>query len=281
MAQFIDEVEIEVRSGDGGNGMVAWRREKYEPMGGPAGGTGGKGGDIYLQAVSDKSTLLDFRYKTKYLAENGQKGGSKNRHGRDGKDLIIEVPVGTVVKDLDSDKVIADLAFVRTRIMVAQGGRGGKGNALLATPTRRAPHFCEPGYPGVSRRLKLELKLLADIGIVGLPNAGKSTLLSVLTHAKPKIADYPFTTLQPQLGVVKFKDETDFVLADIPGLIEGASHGVGLGHRFLKHIERTRAIVHLVDISSSTIEKDIATIDHELSEYSKEFGLGALSRLPQ
>lgn len=276
MSQFIDEVKIVVRSGDGGNGMVAWRREKYEPMGGPAGGSGGKGGDIYLQAVSDKSTLLDFRYKTEYLAENGQRGGPKNKHGRDGKDLIIEVPVGTIIKDLDSDKTIADLNAGNMRIVVAQGGRGGKGNAMLATPTRRAPHFCEPGSPGITRHLHLELKLLADIGIVGLPNAGKSTLLSVLTHAKPKIADYPFTTLTPQLGVVKLSDGGDFVLADIPGLIEGASKGVGLGHRFLKHIERTGSLVHLIDISSETIEKDIETIDKELANFDEKLG-----QLPQ
>lgn len=276
MTQFIDEVEIVIRSGDGGNGMVAWRREKYEPMGGPAGGNGGKGGDIYLKAVGDKSTLLDFRYKTEYLAESGKKGGSKNKNGKAGGDLIIEVPVGTVAYDQDSGNKIADLIVPGLSIMVAQGGRGGRGNTVLATPTRRAPHYCEPGLPGVTRSLKMELKLLADVGIVGLPNAGKSTLLSVLTAAKPKIADYPFTTLTPQLGVVKLADGSGFVMADIPGLIEGAAQGAGLGHKFLKHIERTLLLVHMVAIDSNDLEKDISTIDSELA------GFGAtLKNLPQ
>ncbi|MBX3074780.1 GTPase ObgE [Candidatus Obscuribacterales bacterium] len=276
MTQFIDETEIVVRSGDGGNGMVAWRREKYEPLGGPAGGNGGKGGDIYLKAVGDKSTLLDFRYKTEYEAEPGAKGGPKNRHGRGGNDLIIEVPVGTIAYDVETGNAIADLTHDGLTIMVAQGGKGGRGNTSLATQQRRAPHFCEPGLRGVERRLKLELKLLADVGIVGLPNAGKSTLLSVLTAAKPKIADYPFTTLSPQLGVVKMADGQGFVMADIPGLIEGASQGLGLGHKFLKHIERTRFLIHLVDISSENLQHDIETIDKELAGYGTK-----LKTLPQ
>lgn len=276
MTQFIDETEIVVRSGDGGNGMVAWRREKYEPLGGPAGGNGGKGGDIYLKAVGDKSTLLDFRYKTEYEAPSGQKGGPKNQHGRGGKDLIIEVPVGTMAYDADTGNLIADLTHDGVSIMVAQGGKGGRGNTSLATQQRRAPHFCEPGLRGVERRLRLELKLLADVGIVGLPNAGKSTLLSVLTAAKPKIADYPFTTLTPQLGVVKLADGTGFVMADIPGLIEGASQGAGLGHKFLKHIERTRFLIHLVDITGENVKSDIETIDAELAGYGSK-----LKSLPQ
>lgn len=267
MTQFIDEVEIVVRSGDGGNGMVAWRREKYEPMGGPAGGNGGKGGDIYLQAVTDKSTLLDFRYKTEYEAPHGGKGQSKGMHGRGGKDLFIEVPVGTIAIDMDTDRVVCDLSRSGTKILVAQGGRGGRGNAMMSSSTRRAPHYCEPGGPGVERHLKLSLKLLADVGIVGLPNAGKSTLLSVVTAAKPKIADYPFTTLSPQLGVVPLSDGGSFVLADIPGLIEGAASGLGLGHKFLKHIERTRVLVHLVDINSEDIESDINIIEQELASF--------------
>jgi GTP-binding protein len=276
MTQFIDETEIVVRSGDGGNGMVAWRREKYEPLGGPAGGNGGKGGDVYLKAVGDKSTLLDFRYKTEYEAAPGAKGGPKNQNGRGGADLIIEVPVGTIAYDLDTDAVIADLTHDGLSIMVAQGGKGGRGNTSLATQQRRAPHFCEPGLAGVNRRLKLELKLLADVGIVGLPNAGKSTLLSVLTAAKPKIADYPFTTLSPQLGVVKLTDGGSFVMADIPGLIEGASQGAGLGHKFLKHLERTRLLIHLVDISGENLRSAIETIDAELAGYGSK-----LKSLPQ
>lgn len=267
MTQFIDETEIVVRSGDGGNGIVAWRREKYEPLGGPAGGNGGKGGDIYLKAVANKSTLLDFRYRTEYEAPHGARGGSKNCNGKGGKDLVIEVPVGTVAYDVDTGKMIADLTRADLSVMVAQGGKGGRGNTAIATQQKRAPHYCEPGLQGVQRTLKLELKLLADVGIVGLPNAGKSTLLSVLTAAKPKIADYPFTTLTPQLGVVKLSDGQGFVMADIPGLIEGAAQGLGLGHKFLKHLERTRMLIHLVDITGDDIEHDINTIDNELASY--------------
>ncbi|MBK9142529.1 MAG: GTPase ObgE [Candidatus Melainabacteria bacterium] len=269
MSRFIDEATIEVRSGDGGNGMVAWRREKYEPMGGPAGGSGGRGGDVILKATNDRNTLLDFHYNRKFQAEHGQKGGSKNKHGKNGQDLIIPVPTGTTVTDLETGATVADLVRPDQTIMVAQGGKGGRGNSLLATPTRRAPHHCEPGQPGVTRQLKLVIKVLADVGLVGLPNAGKSTLLSVLTAARPKIADYPFTTIEPNLGVVALDYGKDLVLADIPGLIEGASEGVGLGHRFLKHLERTRVLVHLVDISSETILQDIATIEKEIALYGE------------
>ncbi|MCA9804757.1 MAG: GTPase ObgE [Cyanobacteria bacterium HKST-UBA02] len=269
MSRFIDEAVIEVRSGDGSNGMVAWRREKYEPMGGPAGGSGGRGGDVILKATNDRNTLLDFHYNRKFQAEHGQKGGSKNKHGKNGQDLIIPVPTGTTVTDLETGATVADLVRPDQTIMVAQGGKGGRGNSLLATPTKRSPHHCEPGQPGVVRQLKLVIKVLADVGLVGLPNAGKSTLLSVLTAARPKIADYPFTTIEPNLGVIALDYGRDIVLADIPGLIEGASEGVGLGHRFLKHLERTRVLVHLVDISSETILEDIATIENEIALYGE------------
>lgn len=249
--------------------MIAWRREKYEPLGGPAGGTGGRGGHVILEASNDMSTLLDFHYRTEFKAKPGDKGGPKNRHGKDGEDLIIKVPVGTVVKDLEDDRIIADLSTPGTRVLVAEGGRGGRGNTELATPTHRAPYHCEPGESGIERNLQLTLKLIADIGLIGLPNAGKSTLLSVLTAAHPKIADYPFSTLTPNLGVMKGADEGGFVLADIPGLIEGASQGIGLGHQFLRHIERTRVLVHLADINSETLEQDLKTICLELNLYDE------------
>ena len=264
---FVDQVRIKVRSGDGGNGMVAWRREKYEPLGGPAGGTGGTGGSVVLEASSDLSTLLDFHYKTEFLAPNGEKGGPKNMHGKDGKDLIIKVPPGTVIKDLRGERFIADLNAAGSKAMVAEGGRGGRGNTAMSSQSRRAPHFCEPGELGIERDLELTLKLLADVGIIGLPNAGKSTLLSVLTAAKPKIADYPFSTLAPNLGVMRKSDGDGVVLADIPGLISGASTGQGLGHEFLRHIERTRILLHMADISSPQLEEDIVTINKELALY--------------
>lgn len=273
---FVDQVQIIVRSGDGGNGIVAWRREKYEPLGGPAGGTGGRGGHVILEASTDLSTLLDFHYKKSFNAPNGERGGPKNRHGKDGKDLIIKVPPGTVVTDLSSSKVIADLHEAGARAMVAQGGRGGRGNADMASAGRRAPHFCEPGEEGIERELLLTLKLLADIGIIGLPNAGKSTLLSVLTAAKPKIADYPFSTLAPNLGVMRKPDGDGIVLADIPGLISGASTGLGLGHEFLRHIERTRLLLHMVDVTSETLDEDIKTINEELRLYDEK-----LATMPQ
>ena len=278
MSKFIDEVDIEVVSGDGGNGIVAWRREKYEPLGGPAGGNGGKGGDVVLDATSDLNTLLDFRFKKKFRAENGQRGGSSRKNGKSGKSIVLKVPQGTEVRDLSTGELICDLVADGASIMIAQGGAGGRGNAMLASPTRRAPHHCEPGQPGVFRKLRLTVKVLADVGLVGLPNAGKSTLLSIYTRAKPKIADYPFTTLDPNLGVVDTagKGSDGFVIADIPGLIEGASDGVGLGHKFLKHLERTRLLVHIADISSETLLEDISTINTELESYGKK-----LTNLPQ
>lgn len=276
MAQFIDQVEIEIQSGDGGNGSINWRREKYEPMGGPAGGNGGRGGNVYIEATADLNTLIDFRFKTKFEAEPGHKGGIKYPHGKAGQDVVIRVPVGTQVRDTDLDKVIADLTAPGQRVLVAEGGMGGRGNTELASSTRRAPHFCEPGQPGVHRHLELTLKLLADVGIIGLPNAGKSTLLAALTRAKPKIADYPFSTLEPNLGVAKSEGGDGFVLADIPGLIEGASQGIGLGHKFLRHIERTRVLVHMVDATGEDLPGALKTIDQELSLYSRD-----LSRLPQ
>ncbi len=276
MSQFIDQVKITVRSGDGGNGMVAWRQEKYEPMGGPFGGNGGRGGNVIVQASPDLGTLLDFRYKVNYEATHGAKGGSKRKHGKDAPDLVIRVPVGTVVYDARTGTAIADLSAPHQKVMVAQGGRGGRGNAELATPTRRAPAFCDPGEPGIERELEFELKLMADVGIIGLPNAGKSSLLARLTAAHPKIAAYPFSTLEPNLGVVKRPDGDGYVLADIPGLIEGASTGIGLGHKFLRHIERTRLLVHLVDIAAEDPIADIDIINKELLLYERD-----LDKLPQ
>jgi GTPase len=267
--QFVDEVTIKVFSGDGGNGIVAWRREKYEPLGGPAGGTGGRGGHVFLEATGDIATLLDFHYRLVFRADNGARGGPKNRTGKDGQDLIIKVPVGTVVKDLDNGRLIADLFQKDQKVLIAEGGKPGRGNAALATQANRAPYYCEPGESGIQRNLQLTLKLLADVGLIGLPNAGKSTMLSCLTAAHPKIADYPFSTLTPNLGVMKAADGTGIVLADIPGLVEGASQGTGLGHTFLRHIERTRILVHLADINSEHLHEDLRTICAELGLYDE------------
>ncbi|MCC6981521.1 MAG: GTPase ObgE [Candidatus Melainabacteria bacterium] len=268
MSQFIDHVQISVRSGDGGNGVIAWRREKYEPLGGPAGGNGGRGGHVYIEATNDLTTLVEFRFKANFEADHGERGRSKNQHGKQGKDLVIRVPVGTLVKDQTDGHVVADLIAPGQKALVAEGGRGGRGNTMMATSTRRAPYYCEPGERGVDRKLELELKLLADVGLIGLPNAGKSTLLSVVSKARPKIANYPFTTLEPNLGVAYDSNGKAFVVADIPGLVEGASRGVGLGHDFLRHIERTRLLVHMVDSQSETIEEDIKTILNELDLFS-------------
>lgn len=274
---FLDKAKIHIKSGSGGNGMVAWRREKYVSQGGPAGGDGGRGGDVYLEATEDLSTLLDFRYLSIFKAEDGGKGGIKDRHGRNGESITIRVPCGTIVRDADSGDAIADLTGHGQRVLVAQGGRGGRGNARFTSSVRQAPQFAEPGEPGIERDLELELKLIAEVGIIGLPNAGKSTLISVISAAKPKIADYPFTTITPNLGVVKKPNGSGVVVADIPGLTEGASLGAGLGHEFLRHVERTRLLMHLVDISvadamsGSELEDPVRNYDlinEELAKYS-------------
>lgn len=270
---FIDEASIEVKAGRGGNGAVSFRREKYEPRGGPSGGAGGDGGDITLRVKADMRTLLDFQYRTVFKAEKGRQGTSKKRSGRDGKSIIVPVPPGTVVYDLDLDRQVADLTRADQTLLVARGGRGGLGNSSFATPSRQAPRFCQRGMPGEERHLRLELKLLADVGVIGYPNVGKSSLISVVSAAKPEIAAYHFTTLQPNLGVIKFEDFTSFVIADMPGLIVGAHKGVGLGDQFLKHIERTRLLVHVLDASGFEGRdplQDRADIDLELKLYNPD-----------
>ncbi len=264
---FIDKVKIKVISGAGGNGMVAWRREKYVDKGGPAGGDGGRGGDVYLIADEAISTLLDFKYKSVFKAVSGENGKIKNQMGKCGDDLYIHVPLGTLVRDLKTGKIIADFTQAGQTAMVAKGGRGGRGNARFSTSISRSPQFCEPGEPSIERELELELKLIADVGLLGLPNAGKSTFISVVSAAKPKIADYPFTTLVPNLGVVKKPDGDGFVIADIPGLIEGASEGVGLGYEFLRHVERTRFLIHLVDLTLENPVENYLKINEELKKY--------------
>lgn len=269
MAIFIDKTKIKILSGKGGNGAVAWRREKYVDMGGPAGGDGGRGGDVYFIADEDMTTLMDFKYQSIYKAESGENGRTKSQHGHGGKDLYVKVPLGTVVKDPVNDKIIADLTRPETTVLVAKGGRGGRGNSRFMTSQKRAPQFCEPGEPGIERELELELKLIADVGLLGMPNAGKSTLISVISEAKPKIADYPFTTLIPHLGVVKKPSGDGFVVADIPGLIEGASEGIGLGHEFLRHVERCRFLIHVVDITQEDPLDNYEKINKELKKHSE------------
>ncbi|MGN0013829.1 MAG: GTPase ObgE [Candidatus Gastranaerophilaceae bacterium] len=269
MAGFIDKARIRLLSGRGGNGMVAWRREKYVDKGGPAGGDGGNGGDIYLIAAEDMTTLMDFTFQSVFKSESGENGRGKNQHGACGKDLYIKVPMGTVVRDLETNKIIADLKEPEQTVLVAKGGRGGRGNARFATAQKRAPQFCEPGEPGVERQLELELKLLADVGLLGMPNAGKSTLISVISSAKPKIADYPFTTIVPNLGVVRKPTGDGFVVADIPGLVEGASEGIGLGHEFLRHVERCRFLIHLIDLTAEDPLKNYLTINEELAKHDE------------
>lgn len=270
--QFLDKTKVRIVSGRGGNGMVAWRREKYVDKGGPAGGDGGKGGDVYLIADENMSTLMDFKYKSVFKADSGENGGIKNCHGRCAKDLYIKVPVGTVVKDAKSGNIIADLIHHEQKVLVAQGGRGGRGNARFATSQKRAPQFCEPGEPPIERELFLELKLIADVGLLGMPNAGKSTFISRISSAKPKIADYPFTTLIPNLGVVRKPSGDGYVVADIPGLIEGASEGIGLGHDFLRHVERCRFLVHIIDTTEENPIENYEKINLELSKHSEKLG---------
>lgn len=269
---FVDEVRIFVKGGDGGNGAVAWRREKYVPNGGPDGGDGGKGGSVILEATSALSTLVDFRYRPRFEAERGADGQGGKKTGRSGSDLVLKVPVGTQVYD-EEGRLLADLVEEGQRWVAAPGGRGGRGNARFATPTRQAPAFAEKGEPGVARTLRLVLKLLADVGLVGYPNVGKSTLISRISAARPKIADYPFTTLVPNLGVVSVGPGESFVVADIPGIIEGAHRGAGLGHTFLRHIERTSVLVHVVDASGREGRRpvdDLAVVASELRHYSPE-----------
>ncbi|WP_027717019.1 GTPase ObgE [Desulfovirgula thermocuniculi] len=267
---FYDTAKIYVKGGDGGNGCVAFLREKYVPDGGPAGGDGGRGGSVILRVDPGLRTLVDFRYQRHYRAERGQHGMGKNMHGRNGRDLILRVPPGTVVRDAETGEVIADLVHPGQEVVVARGGRGGRGNARFATPTNKAPRMAEKGEPGEERWLELELKLLADVGLVGFPNVGKSTIISRVSAARPKIADYPFTTLVPNLGVVRLDEGRSFVMADIPGLIEGAHAGAGLGHRFLRHTERTRLLVHVLDVSGSEGRdplRDFEVVNRELVLY--------------
>ncbi len=268
---FIDSAKIELKAGKGGDGAVAFRREKFEPSGGPFGGDGGDGGSVIIVAVTGIRTLMDFRYKAKYKAENGENGRSKKQYGKRGDDLVLKVPVGTLIKNSKNGKVIYDFTEHEEQFVIAKGGRGGKGNAHFATPVRQAPRFAQPGRKGDEITVVLEIKLLADVGLVGLPNVGKSSLLSIMSDAKPKIANYHFTTLEPNLGVVKVGPEASFVIADIPGLIEGASEGIGLGHEFLKHVERTRLLVHVLDMSGSESRdpiEDFIQINEELKAYN-------------
>ena len=269
---FVDQAKIYIKAGDGGDGAVSFHREKYVAAGGPDGGDGGKGGDIVFVVDDNISNLIDFRYKRKYVAEKGQNGGAKNCSGRNAPDLVVKVPRGTVVKEIKSGRILADLSTDEPAV-IAHGGKGGRGNAHFATSTRQIPKFAKPGFRGDEYEVMLELKLIADVGLVGFPNLGKSTLISVVSAAKPKIANYHFTTLTPVLGVVKIEEGKSFVMADIPGLIEGASEGVGLGHEFLRHVERCRLIVHVIDVSGSEGRdpiEDFKAINHELENFSME-----------
>ena len=270
---FTDYVKIIAKAGNGGNGAISFRREKYVAAGGPDGGDGGKGGDIYFEVDPDSNTLIDFRYNKKFKAENGKNGEGAHKYGKSGEDLVIKVPIGTIVRDAKTNKVLADLSEPAQKELILAGGRGGKGNSHFATSTRQAPRFAQDGEKGEEKELILELKLLADVGLIGFPNVGKSTFLSMTTSAKPKIADYHFTTLEPNLGVVKTDYGDSFVIADIPGIIEGASEGTGLGLQFLRHIERTRLLLHVIDVSGSEGRnplQDFHTINEELKKYSEK-----------
>jgi GTP-binding protein len=284
--KFVDEAKIHVKAGNGGNGCVSFRRERFIPRGGPNGGDGGKGGDVILQADAQLTTLLDLTYPKPFRAQKGNHGKGKNQTGKNGEDLVIRVPVGTLVRDDQTEELLQDLLFDGQQFVVAEGGRGGRGNARFATPMQRTPRHAEKGEKGQERSLRLELKLLADVGLIGYPNVGKSTLLSRISSAKPKIADYPFTTLVPSLGVVMGEDRRPFVVADIPGLIDGASKGAGLGLTFLRHVERTRLLIHLLDISegpSRDAVKDFHALNHELKAYhlslQKKIQLVALNKI--
>jgi len=269
MSRFVDEVEITVVSGKGGAGAVSFRREKYVPRGGPDGGDGGDGGYIIIKVKNELRTLYDLKSKNRIKAKNGSPGSGRNKKGKNGKDVFVSVPPGTVVIDTHSKRVLADLTDNDSFFITARGGKGGLGNAQFATSTNQAPRYAQQGGPGSELTLTLQLKVIADIGIIGLPNAGKSTLLSVLTNARPKIGEYPFTTLAPNLGVMKYKDEKEFILADVPGLIEGASRGHGLGIRFLKHIERTKALLFLIDLAEKAMKNHYEILIEELKRYSE------------
>ena len=270
---FTDYAKIIIKSGDGGNGAVSFRREKYVAAGGPDGGDGGRGGSIYFIVDPDSNTLVDFRFKKKFKAENGKNGEGARRYGKSGEDLYVKVPIGTLIKDVETGKIIADLSHKGQKELILPGGRGGKGNSHFATSTRQAPRFSQDGEKGIEKEVILELKLLADVGLIGFPNVGKSTFLSKTTSANPKIADYHFTTLEPNLGVVKNDYGESFVIADIPGIIEGASNGTGLGLQFLRHIERTRLLLHVIDVSGIEGRNpvdDFKTINEELKSYSEK-----------
>jgi GTP-binding protein len=268
--QFIDEAQIHVKAGDGGNGIVSFRREKFIPKGGPDGGNGGNGGHVIIRADRHLNTLLDFRYRHQYKAEAGEHGRGKNQTGKAGEDTVLRVPRGTVVRHATNRRLIADLIDDGDEVIIAKGGKGGKGNQEFATSTNQAPRHSEPGTPGEEADLLLELKLLADVGLVGFPNAGKSMLISVISAARPKIADYPFTTLVPNLGIVRYQEEKSFTVADIPGLLEGAHEGRGLGIQFLRHIERTRVLVFLVECTSEDPKKDYQVLLNELAQFKKD-----------
>ncbi|MEM9266304.1 MAG: GTPase ObgE [Cyanobacteria bacterium P01_F01_bin.13] len=285
--QFIDQAEVDAQGGNGGDGLVAFRREKYVPTGGPSGGNGGHGGSVILQAVTNLQTLLDFRYAHRFQAEHGERGGPKNMTGATGKDLMVEVPCGTMVYDTETGELLGDLVEENQTLCVAQGGKGGLGNKHFLSNRNRAPEACLPGLPGEERRIRLELKLLAEVGIIGLPNAGKSTLISALSAAKPKVADYPFTTLVPNLGMVRKPTGDGTVFADIPGLIEGAHMGAGLGHEFLRHVERTRVLLHIIDITTldpiahyHTIQQELTAYGHGLAERPQLLALNKIDAVP-
>lgn len=268
--KFVDYVTITVRSGKGGAGSVAFRRAKYEPKGGPYGGDGGKGGSVILEAAEQLYTLLDLRYNRHHFAQNGEGGSSALKTGKDGVDIVLRVPPGTVARDTVTEEIIGEVVEPGDRLVLAQGGRGGKGNAFFKSSTNRAPDYAQPGEPGEEREVTLELKLLADVGLVGFPNAGKSTLVASLSAAKPKIADYPFTTLEPALGVVRVGDYASFVMADIPGIIEGASEGRGLGIRFLKHIERNAVLLYVLPVTTEDVAAELVTLRQELEQFNPE-----------